>query len=216
MNSEHNNKIDKDNLYRIALNLAIFTITYNVIEGIIATVVGYSDESLSLFGFGVDSFIEVISGFGIAHMMIRIKRIPQIKRDDFERTALRITGSAFYFLVVGLVITSIYNVFTGNKPETTFWGVIISIISIVIMLLLIKGKVHIGRALNSEAILADAQCTKVCIYMSVILLISSGVYELSGFIYMDSIGSLGIAWFAFDEGRECFIKAKSDKLCSCD
>jgi hypothetical protein len=51
--------------------------------------------------------------------------------------------------------------------------------------------------------------------MSVILLISSGVYELTGVAYIDSIGTLGLAWFAFREGRECFEKANSEKYCGC-
>lgn len=211
-----NIEIQLNKLRTLAFNLAVFTITYNFIEGIVATLLGYSDESLALFGFGVDSFIEMISGIGIAHMMLRIKRNPHAKRDEFERTALRITGFAFYLLVAGLVVTAIFNIITQHIPETTFWGVIISSVSILIMWFLIVRKVNVGKKLNSEAILADAQCTKVCIYMSVILLISSGVYELTEFIYTDSLGSLGIAWFAFDEGRECFEKAKSDKICTCD
>ena len=56
----------------------------------------------------------------------------------------------------------------------------------------------------------------VCVYMSIILLISSGIYELTSFAYIDSIGTLGLSYFAFKEGKECFEKANSDKYCSCD
>jgi len=171
---------------------------------------------LALFGFGVDSFIEVISGLGIAHMVLRIRQHPESNRDTFERTALRITGFAFYVLVLGLVTSSMYNIYIGHKPETTFWGVVISIISIAVMWLLVFGKTKTGKALQSEAILADAQCTKVCIYMSVILLISSGIYEVTNLAYIDSIGTLGLSYFAFKEGKECFEKAKSNKHCACD
>lgn len=204
-----------EKLYKLAFGLAIFTIIYNISEGLLATYLGYEDESLALFGFGVDSFIEVISGLGIAHMVIRIQRQPDSNRDDFERTALRITGFSFYALVFGLVTTSIYNIWTGHKPETTFWGVVISIFSILIMWILIIGKTKAGKQLNSEAILADAECTRVCIYMSIVLLISSGIYQLTNFAYIDSIGTLGLSYFAFKEGRECFDKAKSNKHCSC-
>lgn len=208
-------RTDKERLYKLAFGLAIFTIIYNIGEGILSTYLGYEDESLALFGFGVDSFIEVISGLGIAHMVLRIQRQPDSNRDDFERTALRITGFSFYALVVGLVTTSIYNIWTGHKPETTFWGVIISIISILIMWILIIGKTKTGKQLNSDAILADAECTRVCIYMSIVLLISSGIYQLTNFAYIDNIGTLGLSYFAFKEGRECFDKAKSNKHCSC-
>lgn len=208
---------DKDKkLYSIALTLAVFTILYNLVEGIIATWFGYEDETLTLFGFGVDSFIELISGIGIMHMILRIRYNPAVQRDSFERTALRITGTAFYLLVAGLLIGAGLVIYTGQKPETTFWGVIISAISILVMLGLIYGKRKAGHGLNSEAILADANCTLVCVYMSIILLISSGLYELTGLPYIDAAGTLGLAWFSYKEGKECFEKAVSDKYCACD
>lgn len=203
-------------LYKVAFALALFTIFYNIIEGMISTYLGFEDESLALFGFGSDSFIEVISGLGIVHMILRIQKNPDSKRDDFEKTALKITGVAFYLLVFGLVITSVYNIWTGHKPLTTFWGVVISIISILVMWLLVYWKRKVGKKLNSEPILADANCTMVCIYMSIILLASSGIYELFEIPYIDSIGTLGLSFFAFKEGKECFEKANSDAYCSCD
>ena len=209
-------KDNKPQLYRLVFGFATFTIIYNLLEGVLSTYFGYEDESQTLFGFGADSFIEVVSGLGIAHMVLRIQRKPESNRDDFERTALRITGYAFYALVIGLVSTGIFSLWTGHKPEATFWGIIISIVSITVMLTLIYGKTKAGKQLNSQAILADAECTRVCIYMSIILLISSGVYELTHFAYIDTIGTFGLAYFSLKEGKECFEKAKSDKLCSCD
>ena len=207
---------EKQRIYKFALGLALFTIIYNIAEGLASAYLGYEDESLSLFGFGMDSFIEVISGIGIAHMIIRIQRRPDSNRDDFERTALRITGYSFYTLVAGLVITVVYNIWTGHKPVTTFWGIVVSVISIAVMWMLILGKLKVGRLLDSGAILADAECTRVCIYMSVILLVSSGIYEFTHIAYIDSIGTLGLSYFAFKEGKECFDKAKSNKLCCCE
>lgn len=200
-------------LYTVALALAIFTIVYNLAEGIIATWFGYEDETLTLFGFGVDSFIEMISGIGITHMVLRIRHQPTAHRDGFERTALRITGTAFYLLVAGLLVGAGIVLYSGQKPQTTFWGVIISSISILVMLGLIYGKRKVGNRLKSEAILADANCTLVCVYMSVILLVSSGIYELTHLPYIDAAGTLGLAWFSYKEGKECFEKAASDKYC---
>jgi len=207
---------NNNKLYQVAFGLAMFTIVYNIAEGLISTYLGFEDESLVLFGFGVDSFIEVISGIGIAHMILRIQRNSNSNRDDFERTALKITGVAFFILVLGLVITSVYNIYMAHKPITTFWGVLISIISIGIMWVLVLWKRKVGHQLDSAPILADANCTLVCIYMSVILLVSSGIYELFGIAYVDSIGTLGLSYFAFKEGKECFEKANSDKHCGCD
>ncbi|MGD1044904.1 MAG: cation transporter [Bacteroidota bacterium] len=206
---------DSERLYKIAFGLAFFTILYNIAEGLISMYFGYKDESLTLFGFGADSFIEVLSGLGIAHMVLRIQRQPDNNRDNFERTALIITGYSFYALVIGLVGTSMYNLWMGRKPETTLWGVIISIISIAVMLALVLSKTKVGRRLNSDAMLADAECTKVCISMSIILLVSSGIYELTQFAFIDTIGTLGLAYLSFKEGRECFEKVKKNSHCSC-
>jgi divalent metal cation (Fe/Co/Zn/Cd) transporter len=208
------NKITRS-MYNLAYLLAVITIIYNIIEGVLSVWLGVSDESLALFGFGTDSFIEFISGLGIAHMVIRIRNNPGSKRDSFERNALRITGTSFYILAAGLTLSGVYNIIKGHEPETTLWGVIISSISIAVMLLLIAGKTKAGKTLNSDAILADAQCTKVCVYMSVILLLSSGIYELTGFRYIDSIGTLGLAYLSFNEGRECFRKVKNNVNCVC-
>jgi len=198
-----------------ALWLAFFTIFYNLAEGLISVFFGFSDEALTLFGFGIDSFIEVLSGIGILAMVIRIRQNPDTSRTEFEKTALRITGTAFYLLVVGLAVTAIYNIIVRHKPETTLPGLIISVISIAIMWALVSGKRKVGRELESQPILSDANCTMVCIYMSVVLLISSLVYELTGFGFIDSIGALGLIWFSFSEGREAFEKAAGME-CDCD
>lgn len=200
--------------WNYALWLAFFTIFYNLAEGLISIFFGFSDEALTLFGFGVDSFIEVTSGIGILAMVIRIRQYPDTPRSQFEKTALRITGTAFYLLVVGLAITAIYNIVVGHKPETTLPGLIISVISIAIMWALVAGKRKVGRELNSQPILADANCTMVCIYMSVVLLVSSLIYELTGFGFVDSIGALGLIWFSYSEGKEAFEKAAGME-CEC-
>jgi divalent metal cation (Fe/Co/Zn/Cd) transporter len=190
-----------------ALWLALFTIFYNLAEGLISVFFGFSDEALTLFGFGIDSFIEVMSGIGILAMVLRIRQHPHTPRSQFEKTALRVTGMSFYLLVLGLALTAIYNLFTAHKPETTLPGFIISIISILIMWALVVGKRKVGQALRSEPILADANCTMVCVYMSIVLLASSLIYEATGFGVVDSIGALGLIYFSYKEGKESFEKA---------
>ena len=205
---------NEQKLYKQAFLLSLFTIFYNIVEGVVSMYFGFQDETLTLFGFGVDSFIEVISGIGIAVMIVRIKQNPKSKKSNFEKTALKITGFAFYILSVGLLAGIIFNLIYKQKPETTFWGIIISIISILVMIWLVILKKKIGKKLNSEPILADANCTKVCVYMSIILLLSSLIYELTGFAYADVIGTAGLIYFSINEGKEAFEKAEG-KECNC-
>jgi divalent metal cation (Fe/Co/Zn/Cd) transporter len=200
--------------YKQAYWLSLFTIFYNIIEGIVSMVLGYADETLSLFGFGADSFIEVMSGIGIAIMIMRFKQNPNSPKSKFEITALKITGTAFYLLAVGLFAGIDLNIINHNKPETTLWGVIISLVSIAVMAWLMNAKKSIGKKLHSEPIIADSNCTKICIYMSLVLLVSSLVYELTGFTYADAIGAAGLTYFSISEGKEAFEKAKG-KECNC-
>ncbi|HTP01603.1 MAG TPA: cation transporter [Anaerolineales bacterium] len=204
-----------DRYWNYALWLAVFTIIYNLAEGIISVAFGLSDEALTLFGFGVDSFIEVMSGIGILAMVLRIRQHPNLPRSQFERTALRVTGMSFYLLAIGLGITAAYNIFTGHKPTTTLPGLVISVVSICAMWLLLAGKRNVGHALDSSPILADANCTMVCIYMSLVLLAASLVYQLTGFGLVDSIGALGLIYFSYTEGKEAFEKAAGMDDC-CD
>ncbi|MBI3151697.1 MAG: cation transporter [Chloroflexi bacterium] len=201
--------------WNYALWLAVFTIFYNIAEGLVSIAFGVSDESLALFGFGVDSFIEVMSGIGILVMVNRIRKNPNTSRTPFEITALRVTGTAFYILAVGLGVSAMYNIFTNHKPETTLSGLVISTISIAVMWMLVMGKRKVGRTLNSMPILADANCTMVCIYMSVVLLASSLIYQLTGFGFVDSLGAAGLIYFSVNEGRESFEKAKGLE-CDCE
>lgn len=204
-----------ERLYQYALYLGFFTVFYNLLEGLVSIFFGIQDETLTLFGFGIDSFIEVLSGIGIVAMVLRIRQNPDTPRSQFERTALRITGTSFYILAGGLAVTAIYNLVINHKPETTLAGMIISAISIAVMWALVASKRKVGRALDSAPILADANCTLVCIYMSLVLLVASFVYELTGFGFIDSLGALGLIYFSFKEGRESFEKARGME-CSCE
>lgn len=205
----------RDTLYTWASALAAFTIFYNIIEGIVSVYFGIEDETVSLFGFGLDSFVEVISGVGIWHMIRRIRRHGSENPDRFEKRALKITGASFYLLAFGLAVTAVMNLVTGHAPETTVWGIIVALVSILSMAVLLHYKVRVGRELGSRAIIADAHCTRACMLLSIALLVASAGYELTGYGGLDSIGAVAIAAFSFREGRESFEKARNEGICSC-
>jgi len=202
-------------LYKIALGLSVFTIAANLIEGAASTILGYADETLALMGFGIDSFIEVISAVGITWMILRIRNEPDSPRSVFEVRALKVTGTSFYILTAGLLVTAVLNIFNQTKPSSTFWGTVISLISLSIMIWLMRQKQNVGRSLHSEAILADANCTKTCIYMSGVLLVSSLLYTVTHIPFLDALGAAGLAYFSFTEGRESFEKAAGKECDDC-
>jgi len=140
--------MERSKLIRNAFILAIITVVYNVFEGLASVFFGASDETLALFGFGIDSFVEVISGAGILHMIVRMKKAGAQDVSDvdrIEKQALMITGTAFYLLTAGLVVSSALSLFLHKKPETTLAGIIISAISI----FRDNGRTHQKRNQNS-------------------------------------------------------------------
>ena len=148
--------VTEEKLYQKAYLLSLFTIFYNLIEGVVSMLLGYEDETLTLFGFGVDSFIEVMSGVGIAMMIQRIRQNPSSSKSEFEIRALKITGTAFYLLSAGLLAGIIASIANNHKPETTFWGVVISLVSIAVMVWLMNAKKSTGKKLQSDPINSDA------------------------------------------------------------
>lgn len=191
-----------------AFLLALFTILFNIAEGLISLFFGLREEILTLFGFGLDSFVETISATGVAVMIIRIRNNPGTEKSRFERSALRITGWCFFILSAVLAAGAVFNIIHGSKPATTIPGVIISLVSIMLMIGLILAKKQLGWKLDSPPLIADANCNLVCVYMSVVLLVSSGAYALLHLGFIDILGTAGIIYFSIKEGKESFERAR--------
>ena len=195
-------------LYQKAFNIAIFIAVYNVFEGIASVVFGYENESLALFGFGVDSFIEVASNLSLIYMINRIQHNLDADKTVFERSALKVTGYGFFILSGGLLIGAVTNIIQDNKPQSTVMGIIISTISIFVMLFVSLSQLKTGKILKSNPIIADAKCALVCLYMSITLLLASLIYSVTGFQYADIIGVAGLVFFSVREGKEALEKAR--------
>jgi divalent metal cation (Fe/Co/Zn/Cd) transporter len=198
------NMSEEKRLYSRAYVLAILTVIFSSLEGGFSVYYGYGTNSLTLFGNGVASFIEVISGFGILGMTMKIRSRSKENPNNFERTALRITGTGLYVLAGSLVAVGIMNIVNRQHPSTTISGIIIAIVTIIVIGLLVLAKLRVGKKLHSKALIADAKCTRICVYMSTMVFVSSIVYELTKFVYADSIGAIGLAYFAYSEAKECF------------
>lgn len=200
-------------LYSFALTLAIITVVYNLAEGLVSIFFGVKGETLTLFGFGADSFIETISALGVTQMIIRIKRNPASDKGRFETLALKITGWCFYGLTVFLAASAVYNVVEGNQPKSTLAGIIIAVISILSMWALIYFKLSVGKKLNSAPIIADAKCSLVCLYMSLVLLVASALWWFFKIPYIDIVGTAALIYFSVKEGHEAFEKAEGIECC---
>jgi divalent metal cation (Fe/Co/Zn/Cd) transporter len=148
--------------------LEYFTIGWNTLEGIIAVIAGLFAGSISLVGFGVDSFIEVTSGAAVLWRMSVDANEAQRERN--EKTALRIVGACFVALSAYISYEAISDLSAHRAPEHSIPGIILAIVSLIVMPLLSRAKRRVGTFLNSAAMHADAKQTEFCTYLSAILL----------------------------------------------
>lgn len=148
--------------------LEYFTIAWNSLEGLVAVIAGAIAGSISLLGFGVDSFIEVISGATLLWRMSVDVDMP--KRGRNERIALRIVGLCFVGLSIYIAYESLSDLVSRRAPEHSIPGIILACVSLVVMPLLSRAKRTVSRTMGSAAMHADARQAEFCMYLSAILL----------------------------------------------
>jgi len=189
-------------LYKQALILSYFTVGYNVLEGIISIVAGAFAGSIALVGFGLDSFIESLSGgvmiWRFSHGVNKSKE----EEERIEKKATRLVSYTFFILGAYVLYESIKKLVTSEVPESSFLGIIIAILSIIIMPILYYLKLKTAKALKSTSLIADAKETLACMFLSVALLIGLGLNYLAGIWHADPIVGLIIVAFLFREGYE--------------
>ena len=168
--------------------LEYFTIAWNTIEGLIAVVAGAFAGSISLVGFGIDSFIEVTSG---SVLLWRMSVDAEVQRRELnEKRALRIVGVCFLLLAVYVVYESVLDLWFRHAPEHSIPGIILACVSLIVMPLLSRAKRKVGRALGSAAMHADAKQTEFCTYLSAILLVGLLLHALFGLWWADPVAGL--------------------------
>src|SRR3989475_9138130 len=147
--------------------LEYFTIAWNTLEGLVAVIAGAMAGSISLVGFGLDSFIEVISG---ATLLWRMSVDADLsRRERNEKLSLRIVGISFLALAAYIAFESITDMLGKKGPDHSVAGIILAIVSLIVMPLLSKAKGRVGHELGSAAMNADAKQSQFCSYLSAIL-----------------------------------------------
>ena len=189
--------------------LEYFTIVWNTLEGAVAMVAGFIAGSISLVGFGMDSFIEVTSGAALLWRMT-VDAVAA-RRERNERLALRIVGLCFMALAAYMCYGSIRELVQKQPPEHSIVGIVLACVSLVVMPLLARAKRKVGATLESSAMNADAKQTDFCFYLSAILLAGLGLNALFGWWWADPVAALIMAPIIAREGYE----AIRDDMCHC-
>jgi divalent metal cation (Fe/Co/Zn/Cd) transporter len=184
--------------------LVAATITYNVIEAIVAIIAGSLASSTALIGFGLDSVIEVSSAAAVAW------QFTAADHERRERTALRIIAVSFFALAGYVTVESVQALIGAERAEHSTVGLVLAALSLLVMPVLSAAQRRTGRALGSRSAVADSKQTLLCTYLSAVLLVGLAVNSLFGWWWADPIVALVIAAVAVKEGREAW---RGDTCC---
>jgi divalent metal cation (Fe/Co/Zn/Cd) transporter len=199
-------------LQRRALLLSYLTVGYNVVECLLALLVGYLAASIALVGFGLDSFVESLSG-GV--MIWRFRHGPGLDPAEEarrERRAVRLVGWTFLVLAAYVLYESAKKLYFQKPPGPSPLGIIIALVSLIVMPVLFYLKYHTGKSLGSPSLMADSKQTLACAWLSLALLIGLGLNYVWGIWQADPVIGLVIVVFL---GRGGYHTLREEKLCSC-
>jgi divalent metal cation (Fe/Co/Zn/Cd) transporter len=192
--------------------LEYFTIAWNTFEGLVAIVAGVMAGSISLLGFGIDSFIEVTSGSVLLWRMSVDADVT--RRGSNEKRALRFVGVCFLLLAAYIAYESATNLMVRRAPEHSVPGIMLACASLIVMPLLSRAKRKVGRALGSAAMHADARQTEFCTYLSAILLLGLLLNSFFDLWWADSVAALVMLPIIAKEGVDG-LRGKACDDCGC-
>jgi divalent metal cation (Fe/Co/Zn/Cd) transporter len=192
--------LDRQAVVRRGRLLEYFTVGWNALEGLVAVIAGAVAGSISLIGFGVDSFIEVTSGSAILWRMSVDADLS--RRERSEKRALQIVGVCFLSLAAYIAYESMLDLWSRRAPEHSIPGIILACVSLVVMPLLSRAKRRVGHSLGSAAMYADARQTEFCTYLSAILLAGLLLNALFGLWWADPVAGLIMVPIIAKEGAE--------------
>lgn len=189
---------ERARLGRRAQWLAGASVTYNVIEAVVAIAAGLAAGSVALVGFGLDSVVEVSSGLIILWQFRH--RLPESR----ERQALRLMALSFFALAAYVGFESVRALVSGADPDASPVGIGLAIASLLVMPFLSWAQRRTGRSLGSRAVVADSTQTLLCTYLSAVLLLGLVLNATLGWGWADPLAGLVIAAVAVREGREAW------------
>ena len=200
------------NTNRKILLLSYFTIIYNIFEGFISIFIGTIAGSISLIGFGLDSFIESLSA-GV--IVWRFKYYGDSCGEDkkhVEKRATQLVGMTLFILAAYVAFESVKKLWLNEVTDPNPGGILIPVISIAVMIVLFRAKRRIGKAIHSHSLLADSKQTLACVFLSIAVLTGFICNYLFGFWQADPIAGLIISVLLFREG---YGAIKEEELCTC-
>ncbi|MGY6652863.1 cation transporter [Amycolatopsis sp. TRM77291] len=178
--------------------LVAATITYNVIEAVVAISAGTIASSTALIGFGLDSVIEVASATAVAWQFSG--KDPEAR----ERTALKVIAVSFFALAAYVTVEAVRTLFGADPAEHSPVGIVLAAVSLLVMPFLSYAQRRAGRELGSASAVADSKQTLLCTYLSGVLLVGLLLNSLFGWYWADPLVALVIAAVAIKEGREAW------------
>lgn len=193
--------------YRKGLIIEYFNLAYNIVEGLVAIIVGSMAGSVALIGFGLDSAVESLSAVVLIWRLHQHGRISEEDEERIEFMAVRLVSITFFLLGAYVLYESLDTLIFREIPDPSIPGIILAVLSIIIMPTISIWKRNIGRRISSKALVADAKETMVCAVLSVALLLGLGLNLLLGWWWADPIAGLVIVAFLFKEGLEQWREA---------
>ncbi|MDA1383955.1 MULTISPECIES: cation transporter [Glycomyces] len=198
----------RDRLTLIVRLLVAATITYNIVEAVVAISAGTIASSTALIGFGLDSIVEVASAAAVAW---QFSAATHEKREAREKVALKLIAIAFFALAAYVTVESVRALIGAEAAEHSTVGIVLAAVSLAVMPALSLAQRRAGRELGSASAVADSKQTMLCTYLSAVLLVGLVVNSVFGWWWADPAAALVIAALAVKEGREAW---KGDNCCA--
>lgn len=199
-------------LHKKALSLSYFTVGYNILEGLVSILAGSLSGSIALVGFGLDSFVESLSGSIMIWRFSKHGKISKEEEEQVEKRAIRLVAYTFFILGTYVLYESAKKLYFHQLPEPSVAGILIAVISIIVMPILYLAKNRTGKSINSRSLVADSKQTLTCVLLSFALLIGLSLNYLFGFWWADPIVGFIVVVILFREGTTAL---KEEKLCCC-